>query len=152
MGSNKMNMTHYFRKYKNQAVGLVLIAVSQFGLSGCIQGKSYASTQFDSIEQVEVTDALLRSVNASFHNTFVGGDWYYQGAEEVKGEIYAYIQIPKRMQLSSSQQKHYLQKAICPNAKNTELWDELENVPLSVHVYTINKRYTVYAQCNNPFA
>ena len=147
-----MNFLSLIRKHQSFIKVVVLIAVCQLGLSGCIQGKSYASTQYAPVERAEVSDALLRSVNASFHRTFVGGDWYYQGAEEVKGEIYAYIQIPKRMQLSSAQQKHYLKMAICPNASQATLWNELENVPLSVHVYTINKRYTIHAKCANPFA
>jgi hypothetical protein len=144
-----------FNLIKRQTKLWILCAslmLSLTGLSGCIQGKTFASTQYDVTDRIEVSDALLRSVNASFHHTFVGGDWYYQGAEEVKGEIYAYIQIPQKMQLNTEQQKHYLEMAICPNKEQTQLWNKLENIPLSVHVYTFNKRYTVHARCSNPFA
>lgn len=140
---------HSFFKFVTLLSGVILTCLS---VSGCIQGKTYASTQFSDNAVTPISEDVLRSVNANFRTTFVGGDWYYEGAKQVKGEIYAYIQIPQRMQLNKAQQEHYLKKAICPGENHKALWDNLQDIPLSVHVYTLNKRHTVYANCSNPFA
>lgn len=147
-------MTYQHRIHSVLKLFVMLSSITLCGvnLSGCIQGKTYASTQFSVDETQPVPEEILRSVNANFRSTFVGGDWYYEGAKQVKGEIYAYIQIPTKMQLNKTQQEHYLKMAICPGEAHKALWDSLKDIPLSVHVYTFNKRHTVYADCSNPFA
>lgn len=117
-------------------------------VTGCIQ--SEAATRFAYSSDKEVSETVIKLVNATFRTSFLGGDWYYQGAQAKNGTINAYIQIPTKLEMGEQQQKRYLKMAICPSESNIRLWRELEDIPLSVHIYTMNKKFTVYAHCENP--
>lgn len=129
---------------------LALLCTAGGTLSGCIQSKSFAGSFFNNSAGQEITDNTLKSVNSVFNNAFRGGDWYYQGAEAVNGTINAYIQVPQKLDMGLSAQQNYLKKAICPSDTANAMWKELKDVPLSVHIYTFSKKFTVYAECNNP--
>lgn len=117
-------------------------------LTGCIQ--SSAAEKFAYPDQVDISETAIRAVNTSFQMSFSMGGWYYKGAEAMNGTINAYIQIPNRLDMSQSDQKNYLRQSICPSAHQTEFWQQLKGIPLSVHIYTFNKKFTVYAHCENP--
>ena len=129
---------------------LALLCTAGGTLSGCIQSKSFAATFFKNNATPQITDTTLKSVNAVFNNAFRGGDWYYQGAEAVNGTINAYIQVSQKLDMGLSAQQNYLKKAICPSQSASTMWQELKDVPLSVHIYTFSKKFTVYAECDNP--
>lgn len=134
-----------FRKLMILLVSLVSMAT----LSGCM--KSSAATQVSYQTDIEVTEAMLKVVNATFRSTMVGGDWRYQGAQAVNGTINAYIQIPEKLNMSKSHQENYLKMSLCPSS-NRPMWRQIKGIPLSVHVYTMNKKHTVFANCQNPVA
>lgn len=118
-------------------------------LTGCIQSKSIAASLYEGNSQ-QVSEQTIKLVNQAFYTDFMGGDWYYQGAKEVKGSIDAYIQIPAKLDMSKAAQKNYLKKSICPATHQKDLWQALKGVQLSVHIYTFSKKHTVYATCDNP--
>ncbi len=122
-------------------------------LSGCMQ--SNAATTGSEIAttakpQNLITDNKLKIVNAAFYQTFVLGDWRYKGARNLGGTINAYIQIPAPLDMSKEVQKSYLQKAICPSSAHTNMWSEIDGIPLSVHIYTHKQKNSLYVNCINP--
>jgi len=125
-----------------------MLLMTSMSLTGCIQSQSIAATLFE--DKPAISKQVLNLVNHNFHGTFIGGDWYYQGAQAVNGSINAYIQIPAKLNMNEKAQKRYLQQAICPAANKMNLWKELQDVPLSVHIYTMHKKFSVYAECQNP--
>lgn len=140
-------------KFNIVAVSRILLMIlasllSASGLSGCIQ--SEAATRFAYNSDAQVSETVIKLVNTTFRTTFIGGDWYYQGAQAQNGTINAYIQIPTKLEMGEQQQKRYLKMAICPSENNTALWRQLQDIPLSVHIYTMNKKFTVFAHCDNP--
>lgn len=126
----------------------VLILATTAPLTGCIQSQSVAATLFS--DAPPVSKHAVRLVNESFHSTFIGGDWYYQGTQVGKGNISAFIQIPQKLNMNETAQKRYLQQAICPSANKKELWQQLNNVSLTVHIYTMHKKFSVNTECPNP--
>lgn len=142
-------MNHFFTGISK---GLVILAAwaGCASLSGCIQSKSIAASVFENKEPVIISEQTIKLVNQAFYSDFNGGDWYYQGAKEVRGTIDAYIQIPSKLDMSKAAQQNYLMKSICPSANEEVLWQALKGVPLSVHIYTFSKKHTVYATCDNP--
>ena len=129
---------------------VVSIVLSSSLLSGCM--KSNAATQVSYQSDIEVTDAMLKMVNATFRTTILGGNWHYQGAQAVNGTINAYIQIPEKLEMSREHQVNYLKMSLCPASNKHAMWSQLKGVPLSVHVYTMNKKHTIFANCTNPRA
>ena len=129
---------------------IVLSMVSTSLLSGCM--KSSAATQISYQTDVEVTDSMLRMVNAAFRTSILGGDWRYQGAQAINGTINAYVQIPEKLNMSRKNTINYLKMSLCPSSKKHAMWRQIKGVPLSVHVYTMNKKHTVFANCANPVA
>ncbi|BDX05940.1 hypothetical protein [Planctobacterium marinum] len=112
--------------------------------------QSSAATQISFDSDETVTEPMLKSVNAAFRTSILGGDWYYQGAQAVNGTINAYIQIPEKLNMSKDEQEKYLKMPLCPSSAKRYMWNKIKGVPLSVHVYTFNKKHTVYADCDNP--
>lgn len=143
-----MNNNIYNIIKKMQAV--VAIVVLCATLSGCIQ--SEAATRFTYSKDPAVSESAVKLVNTVFHTTFLGGDWFYQGAQATNGTINAYIQIPNKLEMDEKMQKQYLKMAICPAKTKTALWKSLKEIPLSVHIYTSNKKFTVFAHCENPYS
>lgn len=139
-----------FSKLINNPKGLLLgtaVLVSTM-LTGCIQ--SIAAEKFAYQDTRSISESAIKTVNTSFYTNFAVGDWYYKGAEAMNGTINAYIQIPTKLDMNKSDQKNYLRQAICPSTRKTEFWNQLKGIPLSVHIYTFNKKFTVYAHCDNP--
>lgn len=97
-----------------------------------------------------ITDNTLKIVNASFYQTFVLGDWRYKGARNLGGTINAYIQIPAPLDMTKETQKSYLRKAICPSSAHTKMWNEVNDIPLSIHIYTKKQKQSLYVNCINP--
>lgn len=128
---------------------LIISMLSTLTLSGCM--KSSAATQVSFSSDTEVTESMLKVVNLTFRSSMMGGDWRYQGAQAVNGTINAYIQIPEKLNMSKERQENYLQMSLCPSS-NRPMWKQIRGIPLSVHVYTMNKKHTVFAHCKNPMA
>lgn len=140
------NSTQLLKNLKGVVIGTVVLASTM--LTGCIQ--SSAAEKFAYSSTVTVSESAIKAVNSSFYTNFAAGGWYYKGAEAINGTINAYIQIPSRLDMNRSDQKNYLRQAICPSTTKKEFWNQLQGVPLSVHIYTYNKKFTVYAHCENP--
>ncbi|MFT5838143.1 MAG: hypothetical protein ACI9UT_000634 [Flavobacteriales bacterium] len=122
-------------------------------LSGCIQSNAKtidAKELTSSKSQSLITDNTLKIVNAAFYQTFVLGDWQYKGARNLGGTINAYIQIPAPLDMSKKFQRSYLQKAICPSSANTDMWNEINGISLSIHIYTHRQNHSLHVDCINP--
>lgn len=119
-----------------------------------------ASTQFLSLDVTRYakkseyfpSKSAVSSVNRSFYQAFSLGSWRYQGAQAKSGGVNAYIQIPEKLDMELDIQHQYLRRVICPNSNNLDLWHELRNTKLLVHIYTTNKQKTVSAMCENPLS
>lgn len=127
---------------------VIFAALITLVLGGCIQ--SIAADKLADSASNGVSEAAISAVDASFHRAFAAGGWYYKGAENIDGTINAYILIPARLDMSSEAQQNYLRQSICPSASKTEFWEQLQGVPLAVHIYTYRKTATVHADCDNP--
>lgn len=143
-----MNIVGSVVKQQTKLISAIIILLSSFAMSGCMQ--SNAATQISFNSDGSVTDPMIESVNAAFRTTILGGDWYYQGAQAVNGTINAYIQIPEKLNMSREEQEKYLKMSLCPSSSKRYMWNKIKGVPLSVHVYTFNKKHTVFADCDNP--
>lgn len=139
-------MTTLMNNPKGLLVGLAALVCTQ--LTGCIQ--SLAAEKFAYRDSSMVSETAIKAVNTSFYTNFSKGDWYYKGAEAMNGTINAYIQIPDKLDMNRIDQKNYLRQAICPSSNKSAFWNQLKGIPLSVHIYTFNKKFTVYAHCENP--
>ena len=123
-------------------------------LSGCIQSNAATTgneTATSAKQQKHITDNTLKIVNAAFYQTFVLGEWRYKGAQNRGGTINAYIQIPAPLDMTKEVQKSYLQKAICPSSAHSSMWNEIDGIPLSIHIYTKRQKNSLYVDCVNPF-
>jgi hypothetical protein len=122
-------------------------------LSSCMQSNA-ATTDGETTMSIKpqklITDNTLKVVNAAFYQTFVLGDWRYKGARNLGGTINAYIQIPAPLDMTKEVQKSYLQKAICPSSAHTSMWNEIDGIPLSIHIYTHGQKNSLYVDCINP--
>ena len=122
-------------------------------LSSCMQSTA-ATTESDTATlakpQKPITDNTLKIVNAAFYPTFVLGDWRYKGAQRLGGTINAYIKIPAPLEMSKEVQKSYLLKVICPSSANANMWNEIEGIPLSIHIYTHKQKHSLHVDCINP--
>ena len=133
----------------------VLLTISSLGLSGCMQ--SQMSVELDtalptgSDTNISATDNTIKMVNAVFYQSFIGGDWRYKGSTRQNNSINAYIQIPSQLDMSEEAQQNYLQQAICPSAQHQQMWQALKNQTLAVHIYTYKRKYSLHADCINPF-
>ncbi|WP_299078501.1 hypothetical protein [uncultured Paraglaciecola sp.] len=125
----------------------ILACVICININGCMQGNAATSVNKP---QKPITDNTLKIVNAAFYSTFILGEWRYKGARNRGGSINAYIKIPAPLEMSKEAQKSYLQKAICPSSSNISMWNEVENIPLSVHIYTHKQKHSLHVDCINP--
>ena len=143
-----MTIFNYNKSHFTKLTCAALLTLCSSVMSGCMQ--SSAATQVAFETENGVTDTMIKSVNAAFRTSFLGGDWYYQGAQAINGTINAYIQIPEKLNMSKSAQVNYLKYSLCPSKTKRHMWNQLKDIPLSVHVYTFNKKHTVFANCENP--
>lgn len=133
---------------RNLTVFLVAIAC----VTASTQLLSFDVTRYAHKNSYFPSKSAISSVNRSFHQTFSVGNWRYQGAKGTPGAVDAYIQIPAQLDMDLTVQHQYLQQVICPNSKNLDLWQKLENVELLVHIYTVSRQKTVSATCANPLS
>lgn len=131
-------------RLNNLACAVSVLIISML-LSGCMQSKAAVPES-----KVVISKNTLKVVNAAFYQTFVLGEWRYKGARNNGGTIDAYIQIPAPLDMSVEVQKSYLKEAICPSSAHTNMWNEVNDIPLSVHIYTHNQKQSLYVDCTNP--
>lgn len=142
----------------NQTTHVNIISIGIFCLimailNGCMQSNAATTndTQSSSAStKTVITDNTLKIVNAAFYQTFVLGEWRYKGARDLGGTINAYIQIPAQLDMSKELQKSYLRKIICPSAAHKTMWNEVNDIPLSIHIYTHKQKHSLYVDCKNP--
>ncbi len=138
----------------NNVMSSLSALIISITLSSCMQSNAATSdseiTTLSKPQKV-ITDNTLKIVNAAFYQTFVLGEWRYRGARNLGGTINAYIQIPAPLDMSKEVQKSYLQKAICPSSDHTSMWNEINGIPLSVHIYTHKQNQSLYVNCVDPF-
>lgn len=139
------------RLNQSQVRSALLITVSLLAVSGCKQILSDDFVRFADKSSFMASDMALHNVDRVFYQSFSVGNWQYKGTKVNTGKVYAYIQIPEKLDMPAEIQQRYLQQVICPGTDNIDLWHQLRNVDLSVHIYTLNKRQSVSATCINPF-
>lgn len=144
-------MNHMFNSFKNRFF-LSLIALLASITSSCMESK--AATDIDSSFVIAdgiiaPSDNTIKLVNAVFYKSFIGGDWRFKGAIRAANTINAYIQIPKQLDMSQSDQENYLKVAICPSALNKALWNEIKGSKLAVHIYTQQRKQSTSVICDN---
>ena len=146
-------------KIKKLTISNVIYGLSAFSiwisLSSCMQNN--AATTGSEITtsakpQKLITDNTLKIVNAAFYQTFVLGEWRYKGARNLGGTINAYIQIPRPLDMTKEVQKSYLKQAICPSSAHSSMWNEIDGIPLSIHIYTHKQKNSLYVDCKNPLS
>ena len=138
----------------SKAIYLMFTAMLVESISGCIQSNAATTGQETKASlqtQNVITDNTLKVVNAAFYQKFVLGDWRYKGAKNQGGTINAYIKIPAPLEMSADVQKTYLKKLICPSSVHANMWKEINNIPLSIHIYTKKQKNSFYVHCQNPF-
>jgi hypothetical protein len=137
----------------NKTISALSVFVIGITLSSCMQSNA-ATTDSDLAmsdkPQKAITDNTLKVVNAAFYQTFILGDWRYKGAQNRGGKINAYVQVPAPLDMSMEVQKSYLRTAICPSSAHAKMWDEIEGIPLSVHIYTHKQKHSLFVDCKNP--
>ncbi|MDF2178817.1 hypothetical protein P2G88_11215 [Aliiglaciecola sp. CAU 1673] len=138
--------SHYLR---NIAFGLATLALAATQM-GCMQSSRASASDLQIKNNQDVSENTLAMVNRSFKKDFIMGEWRYRGAQAVNGGINAYFQVPSKLDMSQEYQENYLRQAICPSAQEKLLWQEMQGLSLSVHIYTFNKRFSVHAECPNP--
>lgn len=89
-------------------------------------------------------------MDRTFYGAFRLGEWRYQGVNASVGSVNVYIQIPQKLAMERDVQERYLQQVICPRGDNLEMWHQLRQVDLNIHLYTQSKTRTVSAVCVNP--
>lgn len=146
-------MSKFKTRTMNNAIFSFSTLLIWITLSSCMQ--SNAATSDSEIVMTAkppklITDNTLKVVNAAFYSTFVLGEWRYKGARNLGGKINAYIQIPAPLEMSKEVQESYLRTAICPSSAHTSLWNEIDGIPLSVHIYTHKQKQSLYVDCINP--
>jgi hypothetical protein len=122
-------------------------------LSSCMQNNAVTTDSgvaTSASSQTLISDNTLKVVNAAFYQTFILGDWRYKGARNRGGTINAYIQIPAPLDMTKKVQKSYLRQAICPSSTHTNMWNEINGIPLSIHIYTHKQNRSLYVNCINP--
>lgn len=133
---------------------LVSVGLLMATLSGCKQSNAATNgseTKVSLQAQNFISDNTLKVVNAAFYQKFVLGDWRYKGAVNHGGTINAYIKIPAPLEMSAEVQKTYLKQLICPSSAHANMWKEINNIPLSIHIYTKKQKNSLYVHCQNPF-
>jgi hypothetical protein len=139
----------------SKVVTLLLVLICSHILAACMKTnaaeKDYEVAQLVS-KQKSISENTLKVVNAAFYQTFVLGDWRYKGARDLGGTINAYIQIPAPLDMNKKEQKTYLQQAICPSSAHVRMWNEIDGIPLSVHIYTHKQKNSLFVNCTNPFS
>lgn len=139
----------------NKAIYALFVLLIWTTLSSCMQNHA-ATTESEmatsSRQQKTITDNTLKVVNAAFYQTFVLGEWRYKGARNLGGKINAYIQIPAPLEMTKEVQKSYLRTAICPSSAHKNMWNEIDGIPLSIHIYTHKQNHSLYVDCKNPLS
>lgn len=130
---------------------VTILLISTLSIGACKQMLSSDIVRYADRSTYMVSDQALRSVDRAFYSSFSVGNWYYQGAKAKFGEVNAYIQIPQKLDMPDDVQQRYLKQIVCPKADQTDLWYQLKDIDLSVHVYTFTKQKSVSATCINPF-
>jgi hypothetical protein len=136
-----------------KAAGLLSIGLLISSLSGCMQGNAATDIEYTFVTVdgiIPPSDNTIKLVNAVFYKNFIGGDWRFKGSTRVNDTINAYIQIPQQLEMSQSAQENYLKMAICPSVQNTQLWNEIKESKLAVHIYTHKRKYSTFVLCARP--
>lgn len=136
-----------------KAAGLLSIGLLISSLSGCMQGNAATDIEYTFVTVdgiIPPSDNTIKLVNAVFYKNFIGGDWRFKGSTRVNDTINAYIQIPQQLEMSQSAQENYLKMAICPSVQNTQLWNEIKESKLAVHIYTHKRKYSTFVLCTSP--
>lgn len=142
-------MSQVFTTRKFRIILALLFATVM--LPACMQNLHMDIPRFADRSAMSVPEETLKTVNRAFYADFLMGDWHYQGAKAQSGDINAYILIPQKLQMPTAIQKKYLQQSICPKADKIDLWNELKDYSLRVHIYTHTKTQSVSAECKNPW-
>ncbi|GAC14699.1 hypothetical protein [Aliiglaciecola lipolytica] len=135
-------------KLVKRAMLLVVVALS---VTACSQLFSMKIVRYADKESYQASAQTLDSVDRAFYAALHLGDWVYQGSNTSFGEVRAFIKIPKSLDLAKEVQEQYLQQIICPSAENIDLWYQLKNIDLEIHIFTQNRNSTISATCINPY-
>ncbi len=119
-------------------------------LTGCNQASAYQNENGLTASDDKIPTAVVKNVRQTFQAKFVYGDWRFEDARVINNSINAFIQIPDKLDMSKEQQQNYINQMICPAQHQSEFWQQVSSHEIWVHLYTHDKRYTVYSKCQNP--
>ncbi|MCU4676133.1 hypothetical protein N7931_10880 [Catenovulum sp. 2E275] len=150
-------MSHLFTQLKQLKLTTTLLINSAFilvcsQLSGCNQASAYQLNDNNQTAQQAIPKTVVQNVQRTFQAKFVYGDWRFSETRVIKNSINAFIQIPDKLNMSKEQQQNYISQMICPAKHNSDFWQQVAPHELWVHLYTHDKRYSVYSKCDNPYA
>jgi hypothetical protein len=136
-----------------KVTGLLSVGLLIGSITGCMQGNAATDVEYTFVTVdgiIPPSDNTIKLVNSVFYKNFIGGDWRFKGSTRVNDTINAYIQIPQQLEMSQSAQENYLKMAICPSVQNTQLWNEIKESKLAVHIYTHKRKYSTFVLCASP--
>lgn len=127
-----------------------LLGAVVLGLTACNKVLSMDIVRYADKATYLVDEKALKTVDRTFYGAFRLGEWRYKGVNANIGEVNVYIQIPQALNMNDDVQERYLQQVICPRGDNLEMWHQLRQVDLNIHIYTHSKNRSVSAVCLNP--
>ena len=137
-------------KSKQVITRVGVTAAVLLSLTACIQSMEMKVQTFADTSSLRVSDDTLKTVNRVLYSDFKYGDWRYKGAHARAGQINVYIQVPQPLDMHESVQERYVKEVLCPKHDNHDLWHQLKNIDLSIHLYTRSKNDSVSAVCERP--
>jgi hypothetical protein len=66
-------------------------------------------------------------------------------------ELVADMRVPEPLPGDPGAQRELVKSRLCPAGDNAPLWQKLKGYKLSVAVYTQDRKFTVLADCDNPY-
>lgn len=97
---------------------------------------------------------LRELLNAHFSGLPMESGWKFVklthgfGGQELVADVLASAPMPG----DAAGQREFVKSRLCPSRENTSLWQKLKGYKLSVAVYTQDRKFTVLADCDNPYA
>ena len=93
-----------------------------------------------------ISAITLQSVTQHLRTRFIAGDWRLGSISQEQDIVKAYIQIPVKLDFSSTQQKIYIRQSVCP-ASDDRIWSIVSPKQLEIHLYTQTKTQSISTLC-----
>ncbi len=118
-----------------------------FGYTKLDQSASAIPSSIPSTTPPSTISAItLQSVAQHLRTRFIAGDWRLGSISQEQDIVKAYIQIPVKLDFSSTQQKIYIRQSVCP-ASDDRIWSIVSPKQLEIHLYTQTKTQSISTLC-----